>query len=178
MTWKGDGVLNQWDVKSSANWYNSGPPIVNPDVFCTNDNVLFDDSTANKTVYIYNPATLYVRPASITVNTAGTYTFNWYNITGSTGITKSGTGTLILANGQSGYVNDYTGATTINAGTLQVGNNTSYTTIGTGPIVNNAKLVFYQIDNNNVRQHDFRVRQSGAKGSGILTLSGPTPMTA
>ena len=26
LTWKGDGVFNNWDVKTTANWYNSGPP--------------------------------------------------------------------------------------------------------------------------------------------------------
>ena len=70
---------------------------------------------ANRTVNLYSSD---VTPGSITVNTASTYTIaGYYKITGSTGLTKSGTGTLILNNPN----NDYTGTITINAGILQVG---------------------------------------------------------
>ncbi len=61
-------------------------------------------------------------PASITVNSTKNYTISGNSkITGITGLSKSGSSTLIIANGQGGASNDFTGTITINAGTLQVG---------------------------------------------------------
>jgi autotransporter-associated beta strand protein len=58
-------------------------------------------------------------------------------ISGEGPVTKNGSGTLILAN-----VNNYRGGTTINAGTLQVGNGGNAELYINGPIVNNATLTF------------------------------------
>ena len=57
-------------------------------------------------------------------------------ITGAGGITKTGAGTIILTG-----ADDYEGGTTINAGTLQIGNGGSSGSI-VGNIVDNAALVF------------------------------------
>jgi autotransporter-associated beta strand protein len=59
-------------------------------------------------------------------------------IDGGASVTNDGSGTVILANN-----NDYTGGTTINAGTLQVGNGGGTGSLFVnGPIINNSLLVF------------------------------------
>jgi autotransporter-associated beta strand protein len=170
LKWVGNGGSNVWDIKgvyTGGNYWLKG---ATPDQFYTYDRVTFDDSTANRTVNLWSSD---VKPGSITVDTANTYTFNGnglYKITGSTGLTKSGTGTLILNNPN----NDYTGTTTINAGILQVGDGgTSNAQLGTGVIVNNGQLILNQTDLNHTVPGT--ISGSGSieqKGTGIVTLSG------
>jgi len=57
-------------------------------------------------------------------------------------LTKVGIGTLTLT----GNTNTYTGTTTINGGTLQIGNGGTSGSIGTGAITDNATLAFNQSD--------------------------------
>lgn len=59
-----------------------------------------------------------------------------------TSITKVGTGTLTLT----GNTNTYSGGTTVNGGTLQIGAGGPTGTIGSGNIINNATLVFNRSD--------------------------------
>jgi autotransporter-associated beta strand protein len=73
--------------------------------------------------------TLTLSNSTITVNTSATISAA---LGGSTGLTKDGTGTLLLIG-----TNTYTGTTTISAGTLMTG---PTGTLGTGDIVNNGTL--------------------------------------
>src|SRR5581483_8797522 len=57
-------------------------------------------------------------------------------ISGNTGLTKSGGGKLTIRNN-----NVFTGTTTVNAGTLTIGDGGSNGSLGAGPIVNNAALI-------------------------------------
>jgi autotransporter-associated beta strand protein len=99
----GAGGTNNWKLASNSNATN----------FIDTDTALFDDSTTNRTVTLNTTA----RPAAVTVNTAATYTFQGTGaIAGTTGLTKQGTGTAVLATD-----NTYTGLTTVSAGTLQIG---------------------------------------------------------
>ena len=93
-------------------------------------------------------------------------------IVGSTGLTKNGSGTVIIATN-----NEYSGTTTINAGTLQVGAGGSEGALGTGAVTNDAILAF---NRNNPATVANVISGSGELrkiGSGTLTLSGVSNYT-
>jgi autotransporter-associated beta strand protein len=117
--------------------------------------------TATKTVTLSAAATV-ANAAAIT--SAG--------LVNTTSLTKAGTGKWILSGN-----NTYTGATTISAGTLQIGaNGTSGTLSTSSAITNNGTLVFSR--NNTITQGtDFASVIAGTgnvikEGSGTLVLSG------
>ena len=81
----------------------------------------------------------------------------------------TGSGTLILAN----QGNDFTGAISISAGTLQVGDgSTSNASIGTGAITNNGQLILDQIENHTLANVISGTGSLEQRGTGILTVSG------
>ncbi len=79
---------------------------------------------------------------------------------GATALTKNGSGTWVLTG-----TNTYSGLTTIANGVLQVGAGGASGTIGTGSIVNNARLVFNRTGTVTVG--------SAISGSGAVTNAGP-----
>ncbi len=77
--------------------------------------------------------------ATFGVNKSDTTAFA-NQITGAGGFVQLGTGTTVFA---SNFI-DYSGTTTISAGTLQIGQGGSEGSIGTGNIINNATLAIYK----------------------------------
>jgi len=108
----------------------------------------------------------------------GTLTFNRSNaltyagnVSGTGALTQSGTGTLTLTGS-----NSYTGGTTIQAGTLQIGDGGTSGSI-VGNIVNNGSLTF---NRSNALTYSGNVSGTGAltqSGAGTLTLTGSNSYT-
>jgi fibronectin-binding autotransporter adhesin len=116
ISWNGTPT-GDWTTNTGVlNWVTNGVSVnYNP-----GDTVTFNDSLAGTTnVNITQPLT----PTDVTVNNSlSNYVFTGVGkIGGLTGLTKTGSGTLVLDNSGS---NDFTGNVSIGAGgTLQVGNN-------------------------------------------------------
>jgi autotransporter-associated beta strand protein len=135
ITWVGDNALNLWDVNTSFNWTN--PTMASLVKYVNGDHVLFNNS--GSTAPDVNLTTS-VLPGSVTVNASVDYVFSSGSsgkISGSTGLTKSGTGTLTLATD-----NNNTGPTTITAGTLRVGQGGTTGDLGSGVITNHGALIY------------------------------------
>jgi autotransporter-associated beta strand protein len=113
LVWSGtNGSI--WDINMSTNWILNGTLSTYQDGASL---VLFNDTAVNGNVVI----TQVVSPASIVFsNNAVAYDVGTSGsgvLSGSTGVTKEGSGTVSLSG-----TNNYTGPTVINNGTLQVGN--------------------------------------------------------
>ena len=80
-------------------------------------------------------------------------------ISGTGALQKQGAGTLVLLG-----ANTYSGASTVSAGILQVGNGGTSGALGSGNVINNAGLVFNRSDNISV--------PAVVEGSGTLTKQG------
>ncbi len=124
ITWFGS-TNDLWDT-TTFNW-NSGATNYN-DYGVVGDAVLFDDTLDAVSLRTNINLTTSLRPALLNViNNANEYNFSGSGkITGTTALTKSGSQALTL-----GTANDYSGGTTISAGTVRAGADTA---LGTGKI--------------------------------------------
>ncbi len=114
LAWVGDGLSNNWDIALTENWLNISNST--PTYFLNAEPVVFNDSGSK------SPAVNLVgalAPSSLVVsNNTGTYAFSGSGyLSGSTGLTKQGAGSLVIAN--SG-VNSFSGGTTIAGGTVSI----------------------------------------------------------
>ena len=168
LTWTGAGG-NAWDIGTTANWVAFG---VTPTTYLDIDSVRFDDSGALSSVNL----TTTLQPGAVLVNNdTKTYTFTGAGkITGATGLTKEGAGTLVLDNSGT---NDFFGPVAINAGTIQVGNGSANGNLGIGGVANSSALTFARSDDHtvgNVISGAGTITQNSPR---ILTLSGENIFT-
>jgi fibronectin-binding autotransporter adhesin len=161
LVWAGDGSANLWNVGGAANWVNGGP-----DVFNHGDSVTFNSvGAANGTVNL----TQAVIPGGITVDATTDYVFTdgtfvgGGKISGTTGIIKNNTGKLTVQS-----VNNNSGTTVINGGTIEVGFGGVDGHLGSGSIQNNGALVFNQLVSRTI---------PSITGSGSLAQLGATTLT-
>lgn len=161
-----------------------------PTDFLTNDQVIFDDSASGNTDIDISTANVQV--ASVVFNNYGVDNFGLDYTVSSTGgfgiadgsspasLVKNGNGTVTLKT-----INSYTGTTTINAGTLKLGDGATDGDIATSSaIVNNGTLVLNRVGSftyGNVISGFGEFVKNGA-GTQILTgdntLSGVTTINA
>ncbi len=154
LKWKGN-VNGTWDIDPAGNGATGTPNWINLSgntptrYFQTSgesDSVLFDDSADRGDVSLSAP----LAPAALNVNNSSLgYIFTGPGkLTGLTALTKSGDGTLTLANA---VLNDFTGGTVVEEGTLLLGDGI---TAGAGRISGN---VFFGGDLvlNRPDDHDF-----------------------
>ena len=157
LTWSGNGSGNVWDLKNTLNW-NAGSG-ANTEKFYSLDTVLFDDTgSALPAVNLVGS----LLPGSVMINGTNNYTFNGTGkISGGNGLTMNGNGTLLLLT-----TNDYSDVTTINSGTVQLGNGTTADGgLGITPINNNGALIFNSAGN--------QVIVGSISGSGSIVKRGP-----
>ena len=111
VTWIGSPT-NDWDLLGGDIWKQTGTSVLS--AYADNDEVVFDDTAANSTVNL----AVSVAPNGVLItNNLLNYVIGGNGaISGYTGLTKQGAGTVTLV-----AANNYTGNTTITAGKLVLG---------------------------------------------------------
>ncbi len=164
VTWTGTAGSTWTAGTSSANWASASDKF-----YYDLDYVTFNDSGSATTVTI---GTAIITPGSITVDSnTKNYMINGSGvIAGRGGLTKSGTSKLIVANVGT---NTYSGTTTINAGTLQLGDGVTVGagSVGTAAIVDNGALIVNRPDDYTISNEISGVGSVTKLGAGVLTLS-------
>jgi autotransporter-associated beta strand protein len=109
-----------------------------------------------------------------TINNGNAVTFNITGpLVGPGLLKKLGTNTVSLTNPG----NTYAGGTLIGSGTLQLGTGGTAGTLGTGPVTNNAALVFNHTDSTTNSAGITGTGSLTHKGAGSLALNGPNTCT-
>jgi len=118
LVWDGSNLY--WST-STVDWtLNGAPGYIYQETTPPGDAVTFDDSANIPSVFVSQV----VNPASVVIsNSSQDYTFygNGGHISGSTSVTKLGSGLAQMGASTPSDVNDYTGNTVISEGTLQLG---------------------------------------------------------
>jgi autotransporter-associated beta strand protein len=134
LVWQGNNG-NNWDT-TTTNWLNTITAL--PDKFVNLDPLTFDDTSTNGNVNLVGA----LSPGSVTFNNSSlNYVLSGSgSIAGFNGVTLNGYATVTLATD-----NSYTGGTTVNAGTLQLGSGGTNGSV-VGDIADNGVLVFNRAD--------------------------------
>jgi fibronectin-binding autotransporter adhesin len=164
LTWTG-GTNGTWNnAGANVNWNASASGAVN---YLQGDVAVFDSTTAPANTAI-TIAPGGVTPASVTINdVTGVFSFTGGGIHGGTSLVKDGAGTTVLATN-----NTYAGTTTINAGTLQIGNGGTSGSLGAlNTVTNNGTLSFNRSDATNVYNTISGTGAVRSDGTGTTTLT-------
>jgi autotransporter-associated beta strand protein len=162
LVWTGTNAAspNLWDIGTTTNWLVNTTPTTYRQILSPGDAVTFND-VGSGTVTLSST----VAPVSLLIsNNSKSYTFGGAGIiAGSTGIVKQGAGSVLLNLTNSSYVGD----TTVNGGTLQLGNAAALP--ATGSLIVGA--------NGTVKLAGFSVTASELTGAGVLdNNSGNNPI--
>ena len=124
VVWDGD-VNSTWDVATTSNWILQSDS--SDATYLAGEDVIFNDAaTTDGTITLSGV----IAPASLTFdNSSKTYTLTGSGISGATGLTKTGTGTVTLLN-----ANTFAGPIAVTAGTLAIGDGTTGNVSGSGDI--------------------------------------------
>ena len=159
--WTDAAGNNNWDT-FSANWSGAASTYVDGDA------VRFVDGAASGLV---NLTATFMPNSVIVSNNALSYTWSSSGaVSGLTGLTKQGPGTLVIDNSGN---NNFSGGVTISGGILQVGKNDTGGSLPSGTITDNSILAFDRTDNPLVNNNT--ITGAGAvvqAGGGMLNLSG------
>ena len=162
-------------ILNGTNTYTAGTTVSAGTLRAGNDNAL---GTAGGTLDLYGHSVSVVSltgagtitttngASTLTVNNASDCTFSG-SITDSTTLTKTGSATFVLAGNQT-----YTGTTTVSAGTLQIGDGSTATSVVSN-ITDNAAVVFSTSSAGQTYSGTISGNGTLAKtGSGTLVLTG------
>ena len=134
--WNAAAPGGNWDIASTANWEGNALNNSPVNTYKDGDSVLFNDTVAGPQAVTVAAA---LTPGQVNVdNTSTEYTITSSGangIGGTSGLAKSGTGTLTLSG-----PNTYSGGTTLSAGQLNIndgGTSSANSAIGTGPLTIN-----------------------------------------
>jgi len=171
-TVKWTGAVNgDWDIGTAANvgGTNNWKLVTAGSAtnFINTDTITFDDTATGHNVNLTGT----VLPAFTTIDASSNFTFSGPGkISGTTSLTKAGTGTLILATN-----NDYTGGTVVTGGTLQLGNGGTAGSISGSVSLNNASLGFNRTDDFTLNATVTATGTSSIvqNGAGSVTISTP-----
>lgn len=161
------GVALTWSGTNNAFWeagvndlnWNGGTAN-----FFQGDSITFDDNGANPAITMIGLLT----PASFTVNNSNVnYSFTGTGLSGTTGITKSGSGSLSLAG-----TNSYTGSTTITGGTFVAGSATALGAITGATNVSGGGTL--DVNAMNLGAEPVVISGSGVGGNGAIINSNAT----
>lgn len=163
LTWRGNGVDNNWDITTTADWSTNGPSLT---TFTNGDFVIFDNSGSNNTPVNITAA---VTPATLAFNATKNYVLAGSGgFSGNFTTTKTNTGTLTVVNSN----DSYSGTTVIQGGTLQIGTNDVNGSWASPVTINSSGVLAYMRSDDVIPNLSFS--GSGAfvhSGSGALTIT-------
>ena len=176
--WVG-GISGAWDINTTVNWHD--PIAVAGSKYIDGSTVIFDDSATGITAVVLNAT---ATPSLVTFdNSLVSYTVTGTGkISGSTALTKSGTGSLTL-----GTSNDYTGVTTLVGGTTTVtvlANGGAASSVGASAagaanlVLSGGTMHYSGANASSSRGFTIAAVNSGISTQNDLTLSGPVVSSA